>query len=45
MFDAVKVLKQKDQELELQKKFKAGDVFWAHETNGWHLTIILEDLH
>ncbi len=27
----------------LFKKFKAGDVFWADVTNGYHLIIILDD--
>lgn len=35
--------KQRRPRIRTSKKFKAGDVFWAEETNGWHLTIILED--
>ncbi|MBK9721995.1 MAG: hypothetical protein IPO78_10320 [Saprospiraceae bacterium] len=36
-------LRSKRKRTRTPRKFKAGDVFWANETNGYHLTIILDD--
>jgi len=35
--------KKRRKRIPRQEKFKAGDVFWADVTNGYHLTIILDD--
>lgn len=34
---------KKRKRIRTPNRFKAGDVFWANEINGWHLVIILED--
>lgn len=35
--------RKKRKRIRTPNKFKAGDVFWADETKGYHLTIILDD--
>lgn len=37
------MVRKKRKRIPRPKKFKSGDVFWAPGTNGFHLTIVLQD--